>query len=141
MMASPEADAFHQMVRQFRDATIGDMAAGVTPSIEMMRAGAEASMAVVGVMPDGVTVTERTLAGRRTLQLDPVGATTDHVLLYFHGGGYVMNTVDTHQKLAAGLAKATGCRTLVFDYRMGPEDPFPANHPHRFGGRTTKNLA
>lgn len=125
-MASPEADAFHEMVRQFRAATIGDLASAEPPSIEMMRAGAEASMSVVGIMPEGVVVSERTLAGRRTLQLDPVGASTDRVILYLHGGGYVMNTIDTHQKLASGLAKATGCRALVFDYRMAPEDPFPA---------------
>ena len=125
-MASPEADAFHAMVRQFRDATIGDLDTSAPPTIEMMRAGADATMAMIGVMPDGVVVTERTLAGRRALQLDPTGASTAHVLLYLHGGGYVMNTIETHQKLAAGLAKAAGCRAIVFDYRMGPEHPFPA---------------
>lgn len=122
-MASPEANAFHDMVRQFRAATIGSTE---PVTIEMMRAGAEASMAVVGVMPPNVSVTERTLAGRRALQLDPAGARTDQVVLFLHGGGYVMNSLETHQKLAAGIAAAAGCRSVSFDYRMAPEDPFPA---------------
>jgi epsilon-lactone hydrolase len=123
-MASPEADAFHAMVRQFRDATIGT--SDTLPTIEEMRAGAEMTMQMIGVGPVGVVVTERELAGRRTLQLDPAGASTDHVVLYLHGGGYVMNTVDTHVKLGGGIGVAAGCRVLNFDYRMGPEDPFPA---------------
>jgi epsilon-lactone hydrolase len=123
-MASPEADAFHAMVRQFRDATIGT--ADTLPTIEEMRAGSEMTMQLIGVARDGVTVTDRTLAGRRALQLDPPGARTDRVVLYLHGGGYVMNTVDTHVKLAGGVGVAAGCRVVNFDYRMGPEDPFPA---------------
>ena len=123
-MASPEADAFHVMVRQFRDATIG--ASDTLPSIDEMRAGSEMTMQMIGVGREGVAVAERTLAGRRTVQLDPPGADTARVVLYLHGGGYVMNSVDTHLKLGGGIGVAAGCRVLVFDYRMGPEDPFPA---------------
>ena len=122
-MASPQAEAFHEAVRQFREAALGS---GAIPTIEEMRAGAEASMQMVGIMPEGVNVTEIQVAGRRALQLDPVGASTDHVILYLHGGGYVMNSLETHKKLAAGVAAATGCRAISFDYRLAPEDPFPA---------------
>ena len=123
-MASPEADAFLAMVRQVRDATIG--ASDALPTIDEMRRGADMMMQMVGVARDGVVVSERTLADRRTVQVDPAGADSAHVVLYLHGGGYVMNTVDTHTKLAGGLAAAAGCRGLIFDYRMAPEDPFPA---------------
>jgi epsilon-lactone hydrolase len=123
-MASPEANAFHAMVRGFRDATIGT--SDTLPTIDEMRAGADMTMQMVGVARDGVVVSERTLAGRRTVQVDPAGARTDRVVLYLHGGGYVMNSIDTHTKIAGGLAAAAGCRGLVFDYRMAPEDPFPA---------------
>ncbi len=123
-MASPEADAFHAMVRQFRDATIGT--SDTLPTIDEMRAGSDMTMQMIGVGPEGVTVVERTLAARRTLQLDAPGADIRHVVLFFHGGGYVMNTVDSYTKLGGGIGVAAGCRVLLFDYRMAPEDPFPA---------------
>jgi monoterpene epsilon-lactone hydrolase len=56
----------------------------------------------------------------------PPGATKDGVILYLHGGGYVICSPNTHRELAAQLAKATGCRALVLEYRLAPEFPFPA---------------
>lgn len=56
----------------------------------------------------------------------PDGAADDRVLLYLHGGGFVTNSMHSHRKLAAHLAKATGARALVPDYRLAPENPFPA---------------
>jgi hypothetical protein len=66
-MASPQADAFHDMVRQYRVAALGS---GAVPTIDEMRAGSEATMAMIGVAPEGVATTEITLAGRRALQFD-----------------------------------------------------------------------
>jgi acetyl esterase/lipase len=48
------------------------------------------------------------------------------VLLFTHGGGFVVGSVATHRKLAGHLAKAVGCRALVLEYRLAPEHPFPA---------------
>jgi acetyl esterase/lipase len=124
-MASPQAEAYHALVRQFREAALG-AAGSEPPTIEQMRAGAEQSMQALGVMPPGVTTTETALAGREALQFDPDGGATDRVVLYFHGGAYIMNSVRTHAKLAAGIAKAVGSRVVSFDYRMAPEHPFPA---------------
>ncbi|MEC8899240.1 MAG: alpha/beta hydrolase fold domain-containing protein [Pseudomonadota bacterium] len=47
-------------------------------------------------------------------------------VLYFHGGGYVMGSADTHRGIAGHLAKFSGCDVLVPDYRLAPEHPFPA---------------
>ena len=47
-------------------------------------------------------------------------------LLYLHGGGYIAGSVHTHRALAARIAQAAGCVGLVVDYRIAPEDPFPA---------------
>lgn len=123
-MASPQADAFHMMVRQFRDATIGTSA--TLPTVEEMRAGAEMSMAMIGVAPTDVVVTERQLAGRRALRIDHGTARVPGLLLYLHGGAYVMNSIETHQKLVSGIVSASGVGAVVFDYRMAPEHPFPA---------------
>ena len=46
--------------------------------------------------------------------------------VYFHGGGLVAGSIETHDKIAAALAAASGCRLLSFDYRLAPEHKFPA---------------
>jgi len=48
------------------------------------------------------------------------------VILYFHGGAYVMGGIKTHYELAAQLSAATKSRVLLVDYRVAPEHPFPA---------------
>lgn len=48
------------------------------------------------------------------------------VVLHFHGGGYVMAGPETHGALCSRLACASGGRVLSIDYRLAPEDPFPA---------------
>jgi phosphinothricin tripeptide acetyl hydrolase len=58
--------------------------------------------------------------------LTPPAARADVVLLYLHGGGYVIGSPRSHRHLAAALARAAGARALVLDYRLAPEHPFPA---------------
>jgi acetyl esterase len=53
---------------------------------------------------------------------DPAG----HVLVYYHGGGWVIGDLDTHDPLCAEIARALGMRVVSIDYRMAPEAPFPA---------------
>ena len=55
-----------------------------------------------------------------------LGVAEDKVLLYLHGGGYVFGGPDSHRDLAWRLAKESGVRVLVVDYRLAPEHPFPA---------------
>jgi len=50
----------------------------------------------------------------------------DRVILYLHGGGYVIGSPNTHRELASRVARATQARALVIDYRLAPEHPFPA---------------
>ena len=48
------------------------------------------------------------------------------VLVYFHGGGWVIGDLDTHDALCRALANGSGCAVVSVDYRMGPEHRFPA---------------
>lgn len=49
-----------------------------------------------------------------------------NAILYLHGGGYVLGSLDSHRHLAAEVGRASGARTLAVDYRLAPEHPFPA---------------
>tara|TARA_R110000868_G_scaffold393762_1_gene664862 strand:+ start:3098 stop:4009 length:912 start_codon:yes stop_codon:yes gene_type:complete len=53
-------------------------------------------------------------------------ANQDRVILYVHGGGYVIGSVASHRHLVTELGRAAGTRTLSLDYRLAPEHPFPA---------------
>ncbi len=46
--------------------------------------------------------------------------------VFFHGGGLVAGSIATHDRIAAALAHATGCRLVSVDYRLAPEHRFPA---------------
>jgi acetyl esterase/lipase len=48
------------------------------------------------------------------------------VILYLHGGGYIMGSPQTHRAMVARLSRLSGLRAFVPDYRLAPEHPFPA---------------
>lgn len=50
----------------------------------------------------------------------------DQVLLFFHGGGWVIGDVETYTPTCIRMADLTGCVVVAVDYRLAPEDPFPA---------------
>lgn len=56
----------------------------------------------------------------------PPGAPQGKALLYLHGGGFVYGLTPPHLEMVAYLAKQSGLRTLVADYRLAPEYPYPA---------------
>ncbi len=76
--------------------------------------------------PADVTYQEILAAGQQALWVNPLGAAADRVILFLHGGGFIAGSINCHRKLAAHLAKATGCRALIPAYRLAPENPFPA---------------
>jgi acetyl esterase/lipase len=77
-------------------------------------------------MPLGVMVEPTTVGGVAGEWLTPLRPRTDEVLLYLHGGAYVMGSCATHRAFVARIARAARCRTLLIDYRLAPEHPFPA---------------
>jgi epsilon-lactone hydrolase len=97
----------------------------VRDSIQAARAGFAALMATMAV-PDGFRTTETELAGIRTLQIEPTGASRPGTILYFHGGSFVAGSPETQLGLTANLVVRTGCTAYSVDYRLAPEHPFPA---------------
>ncbi len=65
------------------------------------------------------------LAGRAVEVHQPQNA-RGPTILYLHGGGYSICNPRTHRDLAAQVAWSAGCRTVVLDYRLAPEHPYPA---------------
>ncbi len=50
------------------------------------------------------------------------------LIIYFHGGGWVIGDLDTHQPFCQVLSNRSGCTVISVDYRLAPEHPFPAAH-------------
>ncbi|MBF6561300.1 MAG: alpha/beta hydrolase [Candidatus Binataceae bacterium] len=53
-------------------------------------------------------------------------ASADRAVLYLHGGGYVIGSINTHRDLMGRISRASGARVLGINYRLAPEHPFPA---------------
>jgi epsilon-lactone hydrolase len=75
---------------------------------------------------DDVTLAESTLGGVPALDVRVAGADGDGVILYLHGGGYVIGSARTGANLAAQLARRSGVPAVSLEYRLAPEHPFPA---------------
>jgi monoterpene epsilon-lactone hydrolase len=56
----------------------------------------------------------------------PKGGATDRVVLFLHGGAYVHGSALEYKWFCGHIAKAANCRVLIVDYRLAPENPFPA---------------
>ena len=76
------------------------------------------------------SVEERTIPGPagplRLRVYRPLGEGALPAIVYFHGGGWVMGSIESHNALCHGLASRSGCVVAAVDYRLAPEDPFPA---------------
>lgn len=94
-------------------------------SIEDMRAGMVASTAPMRPS-ETVTLGAGDLGGVRAQTLTPETVDGERTLLYFHGGGYVLGTPETHTGMVSYIAEAMRATCWSMDYRLAPEDPFPA---------------
>src|SRR6476469_1065097 len=73
-------------------------------------------------LPAEVTVTAAELGGVPTAEITVEGIEPRHVVLYFHGGVYVMGDAD----LASQVGRRTDAKVISVDYRLAPEHPYPA---------------
>ena len=78
------------------------------------------------LVPDDVTQEVVDADGVPAEFLVAPGAADDRVVLYLHGGGYVIGSIKSHRYLMQNVSRFSGAKTLGLDYRLAPENPFPA---------------
>jgi epsilon-lactone hydrolase len=76
--------------------------------------------------PDGVEYTDADAGGVPAMWIVPETRAQDRVIFYAHGGGFVSGSIDTHRRMVGHLARAVGCRALIFDYPYGERARYPA---------------
>jgi acetyl esterase/lipase len=77
-------------------------------------------------LTDSVSVEKASAGGVNAEWVRAAHTRSDAALLYLHGGGYVIGSLDSHRHQSAALSQAAGAPVLALDYRLAPEAPFPA---------------
>ena len=93
-------------------------------TLEQQREAMEAGFAFP--LQDDVTLTAVDVNGVSGEWTVLAGSDPSRRLLYVHGGGYVLGSINTHRRLVADICRAAGCVALSLDYRLAPEHPYPA---------------
>jgi monoterpene epsilon-lactone hydrolase len=76
--------------------------------------------------PDGVTYRHTDVGGVPGVLVTPSESDTSKMLVLMHGGGFALGSSASHRKLAGHLARECGAQAFVADFRLAPENPFPA---------------
>ncbi|RPH91947.1 MAG: alpha/beta hydrolase [Calditrichaeota bacterium] len=95
-------------------------------SITAFREQCEKSAARYSKLPPGITIKEEKIGGIHGEWLIPDGADRTKVILYVHGGGYVSGSCHDHRGFVSTFAQYCGYANWIYDYRLAPENPFPA---------------
>ena len=114
---SAEMQATAQAIREAQMFT--GNAVDVVGMREMMAAGGLP-------LPEGATRADFAKDGLGLCHIGVAGARNDRGVLYLHGGGYVLGSLDTHAELMARFAASCRAPVLGVDYRLAPEHPYPA---------------
>jgi monoterpene epsilon-lactone hydrolase len=77
-------------------------------------------------VPDDVRTRAVSLGGVAALEVIAGSGPADGTLLYFHGGAYVVGSAASSVNLVPDIARRTGADAFTVDYRLAPENPFPA---------------
>ena len=93
--------------------------------VPTLRAAFAAFTASVPVPPD-VEQTPTSLRGVDSIDIRTPGAATDRVILYFHSGVYVIGSASATVPLVSELVRRSAVRAITVDYRLAPENPYPA---------------
>ena len=118
-MPSIRSRIFYQMCKLFRSPF------DVSNSLAQQRASME-TLSKSYIMPPKVDIHSIFIGEMYTEWLRPSKVKHDRAILYLHGGGYTMGSCNTHRSLAAWISVASQTPVLLIDYRLAPENPYPA---------------
>ncbi|MGI6333355.1 MAG: cob(I)yrinic acid a,c-diamide adenosyltransferase [Saccharofermentanales bacterium] len=125
-MTSIAAGATHRLIKaRMEKANRSILEAG---DIEQQIAAYRRVLAVEAgaVVLGNCRIEEARLGQRPALWFSFDGTKADRVVLFLYGGGYVGGTLHHNRNMASGLVRAIGQKVVALDYRVAPEDPFPA---------------
>jgi epsilon-lactone hydrolase len=111
--------------RETLDAILRQSAFPVGSSVNEQREQLRAAISAQP-LPADVTVTAATLGGVPTAEITVDGIEPRHVVLYFHGGVYVISDAFLVASLASQVGRRTDAKVISVDYRLAPEHPYPA---------------
>ena len=77
-------------------------------------------------LPEGIRVEAEQIDNIKAEWIIPENPVEGKVLLYIHGGGFISGSCETHRTHVAKFTSGTRLKSLLFDYRLAPEHPFPA---------------
>ena len=86
----------------------------------------EAGAEKFGKVPKDIVISPVNIDGLYAEWLIPAGVTKEKIILYFHGGGYVCGSCRAHRSITAKFVMGSQTGALLFDYRLAPENPYPA---------------
>ncbi len=98
--------------------------------VDLVRQGYVAARGFLSEKPDVAQVEDRMLpgpAGEIPVRIyKPAGQAPYPILVYYHGGGWVIGDLETHDGISRAFANAAGCIVVSVDYRLAPEHKYPA---------------
>jgi epsilon-lactone hydrolase len=83
-------------------------------------------LTAAALLPRGTAIAEQTIGGVRAEVVSARNAASQRTVVHFHGGGYCVGSARTARSWAAQLSARTGCRVVLPEYRLAPENPYPA---------------
>jgi epsilon-lactone hydrolase len=107
------------------DAILRQGGLDTSADVPTLRAAFSELMAQVPVAPD-VQQNPVEIGGVAGLEVTIQGNEADNVILYFHGGVYVIGDAAATVPLVGDLVRRTGTKAITLEYRLGPEHPYPA---------------
>ncbi len=94
-------------------------------SVADRREGYQGLSAFPGPGPEVASVVDTEIAGVGVRRYRPADAPDDATVVFFHGGGWVIGDLDTHDHVCRRIAVDSGLEVVAVDYRRAPEHPFP----------------
>lgn len=123
--AVPLHPVIASMFEQFRASGRPTFSACTVAQARALMSGARAAFGSGPDLPRIADVTIETRSGSVPGRLFVPSEEPAGLVVYFHGGGWVVGTIDDFDAFARRLAQRSGCAVLLVEYRLAPETPFP----------------